>query len=181
MKTKFLLVLAALMVSATAFAQNWETGPFVGGGIGFNAGLTGAHYETRRDSHFGAGLNLNLTVGYWFHPRVGVRAGYNGLNISTTFTDFGAKPLTYLHADLLFRICPSLVPYVSLGGLGIDRWTLEGGGGICFPVQMSRRVSLVPDLRFVTQNPLSFSENNPTISFVLSGSLGVMVKLGKVK
>lgn len=180
MKKLFVLLFAALTLSTSAFAQGNGTGWFVGSGVGMNVGFTGKKFVGRLESNIGAGLNIGINAGYWFSEKYGVRAGYQGINTSSTFTTFGSKNFTYIHADALFHVNPFLIPYVHLGVVGIERVTVGGGIGLALPIELSSRVSLLPDLRI-----LVFGRNGyvgePGVSFAMTPSLTVMVRLGKTE
>ena len=181
MKKHILLLLGAVLLSSSAFAQKMETGFFVGAGSGANVGITGEHYENRVNSHLGVGLNVNIYGGYWFHPSWGARIGYQGVNTSSTYIDFGSTRFAYIHADALCRPLPCVMPYLHVGALCMDKWLLAGGAGVSLPVELTSRVSLVPDLKAIFLSPKGFSENRSGLSMVISASLGVHVALGKLK
>ena len=179
MKKLFVLLLSALALSTGAFAQNTDTGWFVGSGVGMNVGFTGKKFVGRLESNIGAGLNIGVNAGYWFSKIYGVRAGYQGVNTSSTFTSFGSKNYTYIHGDALFRVSPFMIPYAHVGLVGVERLTVGGGIGLALPIELSPRVSLVPDLRI-----LVFGRNGyigePGVSFAMTPSLCVMVRLGNL-
>lgn len=181
MKKHILLLLGAVLLSSSAFAQKMETGFFVGAGSGANVGITGARYENRVDSHLGVGLNVNVYAGYWFHRIFGARIGYQGVNTSSTYTDFGSTRFAYIHADAICRPLPYFMPYLHVGALDMDKWVLAGGAGVSLPMELTDRVSLVPDVRAIFLSPEGFSESRSGLSMVISASLGVHVALGKLK
>ena len=178
MKKLFVLLLAALAFSTGAFAQNTDTGWFVGSGVGMNVGFTGKKFEGRLESNIGAGLNIGVNAGYWFSDKFGVRAGYQGVNTSSTFTSFGSKNYTYIHGDALYRVYPMLIPYAHLGMVGIERLTVGGGLGLSLPIDLTPRVSLAPDFRALVFGRRGYI-GEPGVSFAMTFSLGVIVRLGK--
>lgn len=178
MKKLFVLLFSALVFSTGAFAQSAESGWFVSSGAGMNVGFTGKKFVGRLESNIGSGLNLGINAGYWFNELMGVRAGYQGVNISSTFTSFGSKNYTYIHADALFRVSPFMYPYAHLGMVGVDRLTVGAGAGIVLPIRLSPRVSLAPDFRALVFGRRSYIGESG-VSFATTFSLGVMVDLGK--
>lgn len=179
MKKLVASIITVLVLSTVSFAQSRETGFFVGAQAGMNFGFNGKPFVNRVDSNIGAGFSGDFYAGYWFTPLLGVRAGYQGFSISDTYIDFGLDSYSYIHADALFRVYHSVVPYVHLGALGVNNWSFGGGLGIMFPVALSGRVSLVPDIKATAFSPSAFAVSGTSPAFALSASLGVMVDLGK--
>ena len=130
---KFSIALAALLVAASfsAFAQDdssdkiilnglWDNW-FVGAGAGINL-VTDDQYEN------GGGFSLDLYVGKWITPVVGLRVGYTGTNLkvwsdavtsaspaSTYDSDEGAYErktgYMYLHGDVMFDLANLFLGY----------------------------------------------------------------------
>lgn len=90
------LLAAAMMVPANMFAQESNRdaegkivrGPYMTNGlfdnifIGVGAGINGYFGETEKAYKPGAGAQLDIQVGKWITPDVGVAIGYSGLNAS---------------------------------------------------------------------------------------------------
>ena len=180
---KLIAMAVALCASVAAFGQEetiiepdyWFGG--IGGGINF--GYNGKQYVSRDDSGNGAGLGLDVYVGKWFNEWAGFRAGYQGLSISDVYTDFGKDPYTYVHADMLFKPLSWLVPYVHAGYVKINKGTAGGGVGIALPLNVSKRVAIVPDFKATAFDNSAFTNGKRWPGMNLSATIGLRVNLGK--
>ena len=149
--------------------DNW----FVGAGAGLNF-----FYD---DGENNSGFALDVNVGKWVTPSVGVRVGYNGLNGSLDGGKFG-----YVHGDVMWNISNAIggysetrfwnfVPYAH-GGLLIDNPNtgneLTVGFGLLNVLQITKRFDITLDVRNTTYR------RNYTAGYV-TAALGVSVNLGR--
>ena len=186
MKLKnILLIAAAIVLSAPAFAQDKEkverdTRWFIGAGGGMNFGIDGK-FEDYKNSNYGAGTSVEAYVGKFFNNWLGFRAGYQGFSISEDRGTYGKDPFHYGHADLLFRITDWCIPYIHGGYAHLQKGSPAGGIGLMMPIPISDRISIVPDLKATALNGNAFSEGEKKFAANLGGSLGLRVMLGKKK
>ena len=152
---------------------------FVGTGIGLNFGFDGQRNTGRSTSHNGAGIADDIYFGYWFSNWGGFRAGLQGLSISDKYTDFGYKRYEYVHGDMLIRAHRSIIPYIHLGWARIDNSALGGGVGIAFPLYVSKRIAIVPDIKATTYSNRIYETYRSFPAVTLSGTLGVSINLGR--
>ncbi len=182
MKKIALIVAALFSLSIAAHAQKETEGEsrwFVGGGFGLNFGFDGQRYTDRSTSHNGAGIADDIYFGYWFSEWGGFRAGLQGLSISDKFTDFGYKRYEYVHGDMLIRAHRNIIPYLHLGWARIDNVALGGGAGIAFPLYITRRVAIVPDIKTTTYSSRIYQNSKSFPALTVSATLGISVNLGK--
>lgn len=123
---KFIVIAAALVLGATAFAQEtnrdangnlqygaYETNKFfdnwflgIGGGVNFNLDKVGDDQTV----NFGMNPHAALNLGKWIDPCLGIRAGYIGWGMVSSQEDpWGREPAEVLnnnlfHGDLLWNI-----------------------------------------------------------------------------
>lgn len=171
----FSLCIAARAQEETEDKSSW----FVGAGLGMNFGFDGQRNTDRETSHNGAGIADDLYFGYWFSNWGGFRAGLQGLSISDKFTDFGYKRYEYVHADMLIRAHRNIIPYIHLGWARIDNSALGGGAGIAFPIYISKRVAIVPDIKATTYSSRIYQNSKSFPALTLSGTIGISVNLGR--
>lgn len=181
---KIALVAAALFslcIAARAQEEEAENNGswFVGTGIGMNFGFDGQRNTGRNTSHNGAGIADDIYFGYWFSNWGGFRAGLQGLSISDKFTDFGYKRYEYVHGDMLIRAHRNIIPYIHLGWARIDNSALGGGVGIAFPIYVTRRIAIVPDIKATTYSSQIYQNYRSFPALTLSGTLGLSINLGK--
>ena len=147
--------------------DNW----FVGAGAGMNF-----FYD---NSEWQSGFALDVNVGKWVTPCVGLRLGYNGLNGSLD----GAH--NYIHADAMWNISNAIggykesrfwdfVPYLHTGVMFANEngRELSSGLGLLNVVRLSKRLDLTLDVRggvYRRQGPAGY----------VSGTLGLAVNLGR--
>ena len=182
MKKIALIAAALLTLCVAARAQEEQESDsrwFVGGGVGMNFGFDGQHYTGRNTSHNGAGIADDIYFGYWFSEWGGFRAGLQGLSISDKFTDFGYKRYEYVHGDMLIRAHRSVIPYLHIGWARIDNVALGGGAGIAFPLYITKRVAIVPDIKTTTYSSRIYENSKNFPALTLSATLGISVNLGK--
>ena len=178
MKKLFVSIIASLAFLTGTFAQiPDETGLFFGAGAGVNIGKNGQSYVDREVSSLGAGTAADFTVGYWFTSLLGARAGYQGFTISDTYATYGSKSFSYVHADALFRVYHSVVPYVHLGAINIDKWSFGGGAGLMFPVAVSEWLSIVPDVKAMASSPSVYGVGGSSPALTFSATVGLVFHL----
>ena len=185
MNIKKLLVLALVLgCSFSAFGQdvqkpvNTETYWFGGVGGGMNFGFNGHQYAGRDNSGAGAGFAVDVYAGKWFNQWGGFRVGYQGLGTSDVFTSFGKDPYTYVHGDMLFRAAKWFIPYVHLGYAKINKGSFAGGVGVALPINVSKRIAIVPDFKATGFNNQAFTNGGRFPGMNLSVTLGLRVNLG---
>lgn len=176
MKTKIIITIAAVLAILCgwqdAFAQGEikNNGWMLSGGAGFNSTLDGEHQ--------GFGTALDVSLGKWLSPAVGLRAGWNGLYSGL---DHGSvhnqKTFQYIHGDLLWDLTTSfwgyrpqrtlsLIPYLNAGYLDLGKRDIEAkkgiygadiaykgaavGGGLMLPVRLAPWLNIVPEVRAMT-------------------------------
>jgi len=181
---KKIALIAAALFSICFAARAQKEGDnigswFVGTGIGMNFGFDGQHNTGRSTSHNGAGIADDIYFGYWFSNWGGFRAGLQGLSISDKFTDFGYKRYEYLHGDMLIRAHRNIIPYMHLGWARIDDSAFGGGVGVAFPIYVSERIAIVPDIKATTYSSLIYQTVRTFPALTLSGTIGVSINLGK--
>jgi len=182
---KIAVALALLTVCVFASAQdnkyyNYKDNWFAGAGLGMNIGFDGSvfenHYE-RASSHRGPGFAGDFYAGKWFGPRWGFRAGYQGFTVSDEYVVHARYNLIYPHADLMFRVFTALVPYIHLGYMKVDQSSLAGGVGIMFPVPVSKRIDIVPDIKYTMSSDKVYPSGDKVAS-LLTGTIGIAYKFG---
>jgi len=171
----FSLCIAARAQEDTEDQSRW----FVGAGLGMNFGFDGQRNIDRDASHNGAGIADDIYFGYWFSNWGGFRAGLQGLSISDKFTDFGYKRYEYIHGDMLIRAHRNIIPYLHLGWARIDNSALGGGAGIAFPLYITKRVAIVPDIKATTYSSRIYQESKSFPALTLSATIGLSINLGK--
>ena len=180
MKFKRIVALSiALAASINAFAQGDGNNYWFGGiGGGMNFSRDGQKYETRDLSHKGAGTALDVYIGKWFNEFAGFRVGYQGLSTSNQYTAYGQSRFDYGHADLLFSVANWFVPYIHAGYVHIDKGGVGGGIGIMTPIQITKRIAIVPDVKLLAHSRNLFAEGAGGLASTMSGTLGVAINLG---
>ena len=182
MKKALILCLAFFMLGASfAVAQDRPTNWFIGAGAGMNIGFDGQSFITRESSHIGAGTAADFYVGKYFGQVVGFRAGYQGFVVSNQYIDYGKVPFHYAHADLLFRVASGFVPYVHAGYAKLNSGSPAGGIGVMFPIHISKRVAIVPDIKATALNGAAYPGGTKRIAGNISGTIGLQIALGKIK
>jgi len=180
---KITLIAAALFSLCIAARAQEEADDnsswFVGTGLGMNFGFDGQRNTGRATSHNGAGIADDIYFGYWFSNWGGFRAGLQGLSISDKYTDFGYKRYEYVHGDMLIRAHRNIIPYIHLGWARIDNSALGGGAGIAFPLYVSKRIAIVPDIKATTYSSRIYQNYRSFPALTLSGTIGVSINLGR--
>ena len=183
---KYIFCLAVAVAAALpAFAQNGkEDGVnnwFIGAGAGMNFGFDGSSYISRELSHIGAGTAGDFYVGKYFNSALGFRIGYQGFGTSNQYTNYGKVPFHYAHADLIWRAGKVFTPYLHAGYAHIKSGTPAGGLGIMLPVRLSKRVSIIPDIKATVLNGGTFVDGGTAaLGGNLSATVGLQINLGKV-
>ena len=180
---KIALIAAALFSICIAARAQEETEEnsrwFVGAGLGMNFGFDGQRNVDREHSHNGAGIGDDIYFGYWFSNWGGFRAGLQGLSISDKFTDFGYKRYEYVHGDMLIRAHRNIIPYLHIGWARIDNSALGGGAGIAFPIYITKRIAIVPDIKATTYSSRIYQDSKSFPALTLSATVGLSINLGK--
>lgn len=183
--------IVALLLLATGFtagAQHTNTSYaegafheatwFVGGGLGLNVGFDGEKYQSRAESHSGAGMALDAYAGYWLFENLAFRAGIKGISTSDQYTNFGKYKNLYLHGDVLFKVGNGFIPYLHAGYAHINKGSVAGGAGLMFPIHLSRRVAVVPDVSVAALSSRAFNNGTGSVGLSTAATLGVYVSLG---
>lgn len=162
MKTRFLAIIAlTLLCSASAIGQEkdykYEREWFGTMGAGMNFGVTqwsGKILPADRSlSGMGAGTALDASFGRRFSDFFGMRVGYHGLDISDGYTRYGAYNYHYGHADAILMRSKYVMPYLHAGylmagqNLRAEKGRAAGGAGVMVPIHLTRRISIVPDIK----------------------------------
>ena len=115
--TKFFIVLLAVLCCITAFGQEkkYDNKWFGGAGGGMNFGTDGFNHSIREISHLGAGTAIDAWVGKRLNDQFGLAVGYQGLNISKRYVEYGQFPFNYIHADAMFMGSRYFMPYLHAG------------------------------------------------------------------
>lgn len=151
---------------------------FVGGGLGLNVGFDGEKFQSREESHSGAGAAIDAYAGYWLFENLGFRAGLRGITISDQYTNFGKYKNLYLHGDVLFKSGNGFIPYLHAGYAHINKGSLAGGVGLMFPIHLSQRVAVIPDVSVAALSSRAFNNGTGSVGLSTSATLGVYVSLG---
>ena len=145
--------------------DNW----FVGAGAGLNFFKDGAWTN---------GFALDVNVGKWITPCVGVRGGFNGLTGSPDGGKYG-----YVHADAMWNISNAIggykesrfwdfVPYAHTGLLVDNGMELASGAGLLNMIRLAKRLDLTLDVRGTVYR-------RDYIAGCLTTTLGLSVNLGR--
>ena len=167
-----LLLAAAFAAAAQPANSSYTEGAFhedtwfVGGGLGLNVGFDGEKFQSREVSHSGAGAAIDAYAGYWLFENLGFRAGLRGITTSDQYTNFGKYKNLYLHGDVLFKSGNGFIPY------------LAGGVGLMFPIHLSQRVAVIPDVSVAALSSRAFNNGTGSVGLSTSATLGVYVSLG---
>jgi len=183
---KIAFALALMVLGLNAGAQNdydsafREKSWFVGGGAGLNVGFDGQKYQSRSESHIGAGLDLDIYGGYWFDANnLGVRAGLQGKSISDQYTVHGKYNYMYLHADALYTVSSSFVPYIHAGYIHVKKGSPAIGAGLMMPIHLSDRLAVIPDIRLSAMSAKVFGTGLSSLGYDVSASIGLYIALGE--
>lgn len=195
MKLKALVIAGALLVAGVANAQesvvtnSFNSNLFVGLSAGANASFDGVYGAIKGDGSLssGVGLGLELSLGKWFTPDVGFRFDLTGLNTSV---GNGSIPYYGLGCDILWDatntfggINPdrvvSVVPYFHAGYVKSEGRGAAFGAGIMFPIALSEKWSIVPDIRFAGYGDAILLGSGSGVCASVLGLIGVQYQFGK--
>ena len=211
---KFIGILAAasFLFSLNAYAQedanrgaNGEVvrGPYVTNGAFDNTFISlGAGANSVLERSFGLGkfgLATDVTLGKWFSPTIGVRAGWHGLNVTSKSGELNKSPYHYLHGDLLWNLSNAIggyketriwnfIPYVGGGLTMIKHHDLKvydqefaGGAGILNSFRLGERVNLNLDLGVILSRAAAYNMNGFVGRYIglPSATLGLQFNLGR--
>lgn len=151
---------------------------FVGGGLGLNVGFDGEKYQSRAESHSGAGFALDAYAGYWLFENLAFRGGIKGITTSDQYTNFGKYKNLYLHGDVLFKAGNGFIPYLHAGYAYINRGSVAGGAGLMFPIHLSQRVAIIPEVSVAALSSRAFNNGTGSVGLSTSATLGVYYSLG---
>lgn len=172
------VLLAAFCCLSVSGQEIYENKWFGGAGAGMNFGLDGFDRSIREQSHLGAGTAFDFWVGKRFNDWLGVRAGYQNLNISKRYVEYGQHPYHYIHADAMMMRYRHFMPYLHLGYAKIDKGTPAGGLGVMIPIHLSKMISIVPDIKLTAYSDRAFV-GDKGIAANISGTLGLAVNLAR--
>lgn len=179
-KYRFLIVLLTVFCCFNAFGQEkYENKWFGGAGGGMNFGTDGFDRSLREISHLGAGTAIDAWVGKRFNDWFGLRAGYQGLNISKRYVEYGQYPFNYIHADAMLMYNRFLMPYIHAGFAKLDKGTPAGGIGLMVPIHLSKTLSIVPDIKATLYSDKAYNAGDKGLAANLSGSVGLAVNLAR--
>lgn len=178
--SKLLIVLLALFCGTVVFGQEkYENKVFGGAGGGMNFGTDGFDRSLREISHLGAGTAIDAWLGMRFNDWIGVRAGYQGLDISKRYVEYGQYPFNYIHADAMLMYNRFVMPYLHAGYAKIDKGSLAGGLGVMIPIHLSKVLSIVPDIKATVYSDKAYNAGDKGLAANLSGSVGLAVNLAR--
>ena len=166
------------------FGDNWFIS--VGGGINsyWNEGM--------KIDNMKIAPSIDANFGKWFTPAVGMRAGYQGINMQAAPDKYGYM---YFHGDFLWNISDAIggyketrfwdfVPYLHAGyfrsyGLGDSDFAdneIAAGAGLLHNLRLTRRLDLVIDMRATVVNGRVSASDG--ISVLPTVTMGLAVDLG---
>ena len=211
---KFIGILAAasFLFSFSAFAQEDANrdadgkvvrGPYVTNGAFDNMFINlGAGVNSVLERSYGLGkmgLAPDVTIGKWFSPTVGLRAGWHGINVTSKSGELNKAPYHYLHGDVLWNISNaidgyketrfwSFIPYVSGGLTMIKHHDLKvydqefgAGAGLLNSLRLGERVNLNIDLGVVLSRAQAYNMKGFVGRYIglPSATLGLQFNLGR--
>lgn len=177
---KIIVILLAALCCCTVFAQEkkYENKWFGGAGGGMNFGTDGFNHSIREISHLGAGAAIDAWVGKRINDQFGVALGYQGLNISNKYVEYGGSPFNYIHADGMFMASRFIMPYFHAGFVKAEKGSPAAGVGVKVPIPLSNTVSIVPDFK-VTAFADRALAGTKGVAANLSATLGVAINLAR--
>ena len=164
------------------FKDNW----YVSGSLGVNV-LSQNVGEIDSPARFG----LDFSVGKWFSPMFGARAGWQGIGIATSRKSFGYN---YVHGDILWDIMGTadgrnperiwtLAPYVNMGMVlntndgNLYSKGFGAGPGLLNSFRIGRRLDAFIDLRSTIFSERLVGSSAGT-AMMLSALAGLQYRLG---
>ena len=211
---KFIGILAAasFLFSFNAYAQEDANrgadgevvrGPYVTNGAFDNMFIgLGAGVNSVVEKQFGLGkigVATDVTIGKWFSPTIGLRAGWQGINNTSKSGELNKAPFHYIHGDLLWNISNAIdgyketrfwnfIPYVS-GGLSLIKHhdlkvfdeELAAGVGLLNSLRLGERVNLNLDLGIIAARAQAYNMKGFIGRYVgfPSAKLGLQFNLGR--
>ncbi len=167
------------------FGDNW----FIGAGGGVNFFI---------EDGFGAKVapSLDVNLGKWFTPSIGMRVGYQGLNSRVSDGDIIQKfGYMYIHGDFLWNISNALsgyketrfwnfVPYLHAGfyrsdgieNVDVTDNEFAAGGGLLHNLRLTDRLDLIVDMRATVVS--GSVHGSAGVAVVPSVTMGMAVDLG---
>ena len=211
---KFIGILAAacFLFSFNAYAQEDANrgadgqvvrGPYVTNGAFDNMFIgLGAGVNSVLERNYGLGkigIGTDVTLGKWFSPTVGLRAGWHGINVTSKSGELNKAPYHYLHGDVLWNISNaidgykesrfwSFIPYVSGGLTLIKHHDLKvydqefgAGAGLLNSLRLGERVNLNIDLGVVLSRAQAYNMQGFVGRYIglPSATLGLQFNLGR--
>lgn len=79
---------------------------------------------------------------------------------------------------MLFKSGNGFIPYLHAGYARINRGSLAGGVGLMFPIHLSQRVAVIPDVSVAALSSRAFNNGTGSVGLSTSATLGVYVSLG---
>ena len=166
---------------------------FIGAAVGYN---TAFRDIVKYDDGKG-GLAVDVNLGKWITPTVGLRIGWKGINNANDENDFGDFKQNYIHADVLWNISNAfsgyketrfwdIAPYLTTGGLAVKPdgedtdWEYAAGVGILNMFRLSDRVDLTIDLTALMAKESQyhyFSEGR--FYYPVSATIGLSINMGR--
>lgn len=175
----FIVLLAVICCISASGQEKYENKWFGGAGGGMNFGTDGFDHSIREISHLGAGTAIDAWVGKRFNDWFGIRAGYQGLDISKRYVEYGQYPFHYIHADAMLMYNRFIMPYVHAGFAKLDKGTPAGGIGVMVPIHLSKIISIVPDLKATLYSDKAYNAGDKGLAANLSASIGLAVNLAR--
>ncbi|MGN0188695.1 MAG: OmpA family protein [Candidatus Cryptobacteroides sp.] len=174
-----------------SFGSNW----FIGVAGGINTVGT-FKLPSNMSNKAGVGGAVELTVGKWVTPCVGLRLGYQGIGLNGKLTTSGVtenykKPYHYAHADVLWNVSNAIggyrddrfwnfSPYITTGYVYSQASNYVLGIGLLNSLRLCDRLDLTIDLRGVTGKASVIGLNKGRVCN-FSALVGLSVDLGKNK
>ena len=169
------------------FGDNW----FISAGGGINS----LWIEDMNTANMMIAPNVDANVGKWFTPSVGMRVGYQGINMQIADMVPDKLGYMYVHGDFLWNISNAIggykearfwnfVPYLHSGyfrsyGLGNTEFAdneLAVGAGLLHNLRLAYRLDLVIDMRATVVNGRIYASDG--VAIMPSVTLGLAVDLG---
>ena len=179
---KCIVVLLAALCSTAVFGQEqqYENIWFGGVGGGMNFGTDGFDRSLREISHLGAGTAIDVWAGKRFNDWFGAVIGYQGLNISKRYVEYGQHPFMYIHADAMLMKSRFFMPYIHAGYARIHEGSPAGGAGLRISIPLTKAVSIVPDVKATLYRDGAYQDDRG-LAANLSATLGVAVNLARLR
>ena len=169
------------------FGDNWFIG--VGGGINilWSEGLTVDNLKIAP--------SIDANFGKWFTPSIGMRVGYQGINMQVKQKSLEKTGYMYVHGDFLWNVSDAiggykqtrfwnLVPYLHTGyfrSYGLDGADfadneIAAGAGLLHNLRLAERLDLIIDMRATVLNGRVRGASGvavlPTVTMGLAVDLG---------